>query len=119
MDGRKVDAASSRAPSSYGCRRRYILSSAALRWLAASDEVLGWVRDALGGQRDALQWQKFEDTTTGYWLTYAPERVHYVNIGYWLHDLRCEGPAAADGAKAAARRGIYRPPANYSLLVRA
>ena len=30
---------------------------------------------AAGRDRNKLQWQKYEDTTTGYWLAYAPFAV--------------------------------------------
>ncbi len=51
-------------------------------------QVRGWVAAARGSDREALQWQKYEDTSTGYWLTYAPEPVHYVQYGPWVrvHD---------------------------------
>ena len=39
--------------------------------------------------------------------------MEYVNIGYWHHDYLC----GEDGEVAATRGGIYRPPANYSILV--
>ena len=71
------------------------------------------MREALGATRNELQWQKFEDTSTGYWLTYSPEPVEYVNIGYWHHDLAC----TLKGDQMAMRGGLYRPPANFSILV--
>jgi hypothetical protein len=75
--------------------------------------VVQWVRDAAGSTREAVQWQKFEDTSTGYWLSYAPGTVHYVDIASLVHDMDChpEGSRLRDGD------GTYRPPANTSLLV--
>ena len=35
-------------------------------------QVWDWVEEARGPDRDELQWQKYEDTATGYWLTYTP-----------------------------------------------
>ena len=67
--------------------------------------VRGWVAEARGPGREALQWQKYEDTSTGYWLTYSPFRVEYVNVGRWVHDFRCD-PL---GAHKAAGGGLYRP----------
>ena len=41
-----------------------------------------WVRAAAGETREELQWQKFEDTTFGYWLQYAPfaSQIRYVDV---------------------------------------
>ena len=41
------------------------------------------------------------------------EQVEYVNIGYWHHDLAC----MPRGGEAAMKGGLYRPPANFSILV--
>jgi len=100
-------------PFPYAAGAGYVLSSRLNRWVGLSPQVGAWVREALGATRDQLQWQKFEDTSTGYWLTYSPEPVEYVNIGYWHHDLQC----TSKGEEAAKKGGIYRPPANYSILV--
>ena len=100
-------------PLPYATGAGYIFSAALLRWVATDPKVVGWVAEAAGPEREALQWQKFEDTTTGYWLTHSPEPVEYVNIGYWHHDYLC----GENGEVAATRGGIYRPPANYSILV--
>ena len=98
-------------PFPYAAGAGYILSSRLNRWIGLSPHVGSWVLDALGATRDESQWQKFEDTSTGYWLTYSPEPVDYVNIGYWHHDLQC---TAKDDSLSG---GIYRPPANFSILV--
>ena len=45
--------------------------------------------EAAGPEREALQWQKYEDTTTGYWLSFAPRRVHYVDLAVGVHDAAC------------------------------
>ena len=100
-------------PFPYAAGAGYVLSARLNRWVGLSAQVGAWVREALGATRDELQWQKFEDTTTGYWLTHSPEPVEYVNIGYWHHDYLC----GENGEVAATRGGIYRPPANYSILV--
>ena len=90
-------------------------TSAALQWVATSDAVAGWVADARGASREELQWQKFEDTSTGYWLTYAPMRVRYVNIGYWLHNHACARDELT--RRASLTGALTRPPANFSLVV--
>jgi hypothetical protein len=91
----------------------YIFSAALLRWVATSEAVGAWVAEAAGPSREGLQWQKFEDTSTGYWLSYSNRTVHYVDIGPLVHDVAChpEGGQQRDGD------GTYRPPANTSLLV--
>jgi len=68
-------------PFPYGTGAGYIFSAKLLHWAATDAAVQRWVAEAAGPDREALQWQKFEDTTTGYWLSYAPERVLYVDIG--------------------------------------
>lgn len=100
-------------PIPYAAGAGYIFSSALLQWVGTSDAVSGWVAEARGASREALQWQKFEDTSTGYWLSYAPHTVHYVDVAPLVHDIDChpEGSRLRDGD------GTYRPPANSSLLV--
>ena len=71
------------------------------------------VRNAAGPTREELQWQKFEDTSTGYWLTYAPFKIEYMNVGRWVHDMACH----PNGAHKARGGGLYRPPSNATLLV--
>jgi len=100
-------------PFPYGTGAGYFFSSALLRWFAADPDVVGWVAAARGPDREALQWQKFEDTSTGYWLTYARERVNYVNIGRWVHDWSCR----PDGEEKRNGGGLYRPASSISLLV--
>ena len=67
---------------------------------------------ARGGDREELQWQKYEDTSTGYWLSYAPRQVHYVDLAVGVHDAACR----QDGARKRYEDGTYRPPANTTLL---
>ncbi|KAL3916145.1 MAG: hypothetical protein SGPRY_006947, partial [Prymnesium sp.] len=69
--------------------------------------------EAYGPGREEGQWQKFEDTTTGYWLSYSPERVQYIDIGAWVHNMHCDQRGEIK------RRGgaLSRPPSNESLLV--
>ena len=69
--------------------------------------------DAAGASRELLQWQKFEDTSTGYWLSYAPRTVHYVDIGTMVHDVDCQ----PEWEQKRYGDSTYRPPANVSLLV--
>jgi len=110
------DAQGAVLPLPYAAGAGYILSGALLRWLGTDTAINGWVADAAAGRdRERYQWQKYEDTTTGYWLTYSPSRVTYVNIGFWQHDLVCDSRTEERGL--ANKGGYLRPPANYSLLV--
>lgn len=68
-------------PFPYGTGAGYIFSAALLKFVAASAEVTRWVVEASGSTREELQWQKYEDTTTGYWLTYCPHRIQFIDIG--------------------------------------
>ena len=79
----------------------------------ASGDLPHQVRQAAGPTRDAIQWQKFEDTSTGYWLSYAPFTILYVNVGRWVHDFVCH----KNGAHKAEGGGLYRPPCNLTLFV--
>ena len=100
-------------PFPYPIGACYIFSRALLRWVATDPGVVGWVNDALhGADREALQWQKFEDTTTGYWLTFSPEPVQFVDIAKYMHDFSCR----ADGERARWHAQLYRPPANTTLV---
>ena len=100
-------------PVPYAAGAGYIFSAALLQWVATSAAVSNWVADARGTSREDLQWQKFEDTSTGYWLSYAPRTVHYIDVAPLVHDIDChpEGTRLRDGD------GTYRPPSNTSLLV--
>ena len=100
-------------PFPYATGAGYIFSSALLRWVATSAEVSGWVAEAAGPDREQLQWQKFEDTSTAYWLSYAPRLVRYVDVGPLIHDIDC----MADGERKRRGGGTYRPPTNASVLV--
>eukprot|EP00964_Phaeocystis_antarctica_P101489 scaffold66950_cov60-Phaeocystis_antarctica.AAC.2 len=91
-------------PLPYATGAGYIFSQALLRWVATDPQVVGWVAEAGGPDREALQWQKFEDTSTAYWLTYSPATVQYVDIGPMIHDAACH----VDGARKRARDGTYR-----------
>jgi hypothetical protein len=99
-------------PFPYAMGAGYIFSSALLRWVATDPKVVGWVEEARGAEREALQWQKFEDTSTGYWLTYSPEPVEYVDIGAWIHDMACH----VLGEEKRKRVGLYHPPSNSSVI---
>ena len=115
--GKHIEACDARGavlPVPYAAGAGYIFSGSLLQWVAASEVVSSWVRDARSeASREDLQWQKFEDTSTGYWLSYSPSAVHYVDIAQLVHDIDChpEGSRLRDG------EGTYRPPANASLLV--
>lgn len=100
-------------PFPYGTGAGYIFSGPLLRWVAKNRQVRQWVAEARGASRDEFQWQKYEDTTTGYWLTYADGPVHYINIGRWVHDFRCH----PDGARMAQTGALYRPPSPETLMV--
>ena len=91
-------------PLPYATGAGYIFSQALLHWVATDPQVVGWVAEASGPEREALQWQKFEDTSTAYWLTYSPATVQYVDIGPLIHDAACH----VDGARKRARDGTYR-----------
>jgi len=57
-------------PLPYAAGAGYIFSAALLQWVATSDVVGGWVDEARGVDHETLQWQKYEDTSTGYWVSY-------------------------------------------------
>jgi len=106
------DARGAVLPVPYGTGAGYIFSAALLHWLATSDDVRGWVADAAGPSRERLQWQKFEDTSTGYLVSHAPQTVHYVDIGTMVHDVACH----PEGERKRYGDGTYRPPCNLTLL---
>ena len=100
-------------PFPYPIGAAYIFSGPLLRWIATSQEVTGWVAAALQDeQHEALQWQKFEDSTTGYWLSYAPGGARFVDISKYMHDFACR----PDGERARWHSQLYRPPANTTLV---
>jgi len=100
-------------PFPYGTGAGYLFSAALLRFVASSAEVTGWVADAAGPTHEALQWQKFEDTSTGYFVSHATRTVKYVDIGPLVHDVECH----IAGEQKRRGGGTYRPPANSSLFV--
>lgn len=100
-------------PFPYGTGAGYLFSSSLLEWVATSPEVTGWVRDAAGPTREELQWQKFEDTSTGYFVSRSPRTVRYVDIGPLVHDTACH----AEGERKRRGGGTYRPPSNVSVFV--
>ena len=100
-------------PFPYGTGAGYIFSGPLLRWVATSPLVTGWVADARGADREELQWQKFEDTSTGYWLSHSPRTIQHVDIGPQIHDAACH----LEGGEKRELGGTYRPPANVSVLV--
>lgn len=100
-------------PFPYGTGAGYLFSRALLRHVASSAEVTGWVADAAGPTHEALQWQKFEDTSTGYFVSHSPRTVKYVDIGPLVHDVFCH----KEGERKRRGGGTYRPPTNVSLFV--
>jgi len=100
-------------PLPYATGAGYVFSARALQYVATDADVVRWVAEAGGVERESLQWQKFEDTTTGYWLSYSPQPITYVNIGRWVHDFACH----PEGARVREGGALYRPPAAHSLLV--
>ena len=100
-------------PFPYATGAGYLFSAELLRHVASSAEVSGWVADAAGPQHEALQWQKFEDTSTGYFVSHALRTVRYVDIGPLVHDIECH----VEGERKRRGGGTYRPPANSSLFV--
>jgi hypothetical protein len=104
-------------PYPYGFGMGYIFSSPLLRWLANDREVRAWVDEAAGPSREVLQWQHYEDTTTGYWLAHAPEaagiKVTYLSIARWAHDFGC----TVNGEQERRQAQIVRPPGAHSILV--
>ena len=100
-------------PFPYGTGAGYIFSSALLNWVSTSEEVSTWVANAAGPTREALQWQKFEDTSTGYFVSRSPRKVHYVDVGPLIHDVACH----MEGERKRRGGSTYRPPANVSVLV--
>ena len=100
-------------PFPYGTGAGYIFSRTVAKWVSTDAGVVGWVRAAAGDTRESIQWQKFEDTSTGYWLSYSPLTIEYMNVGRWVHDMACH----PDGVRKARGGGLYRPPTNTTLLV--
>ena len=99
-------------PFPYAAGAGYVLSAATLRFLA-TPLIARWAAEASGARREELQWQKYEDTTTGYWLTFAPQPVHYINVQRWVHNMLChkQGHLWSKGG------GMLRPPTDSTLLV--
>ena len=100
-------------PFPYATGAGYIFNAPLLQHVGRSEAVASWVADARGADHEELQWQKYEDTTTGYWASYSPKPVQYVDVGALIHDVHCH----AEGARKRLSGGLYRPPANVSLLV--
>ena len=100
-------------PFPYGTGAGYFFSAALLQHVATSAEVTQWVADAAGPEHETLQWQKFEDTSTGYMVSRAPRTVHYIDIGPLVHDIACH----PQGERKRRGGATYRPPANSSVLV--
>ncbi|KAL1523314.1 hypothetical protein AB1Y20_018260 [Prymnesium parvum] len=110
------DRAGAVLPFPYASGAGYIFSGPLLQWMTTSTEVEGWIAEAEGPNHEALQWQKYEDSTTGYWLSYAPAPVHYINVYRWVHDMSCR-QRANDEAMQRSDLSLYRPPCNISLWV--
>jgi hypothetical protein len=110
----------------------FVLSAPIVRWLATDAAVATWVAEAqaaVGGERAQVTF--FSDTTLGYWLSYAPHNLTYIDIGPWVHDHCCndeaeQPPARSVRGRVRGRRQTVwrcvptannRPPASASLLV--
>eukprot|EP00966_Prymnesium_polylepis_P308224 7122747-Prymnesium_polylepis.1 len=106
------DEAGAVLPFPYAAGAGYVLSAAALQFIAGP-LVSRWVAEASGPRREEYQWQKYEDTTTGYWLSYAPRAVAYVNVQRWVHNMLChkQGHLWSKGG------GMLRPPSDTTILV--
>jgi hypothetical protein len=109
------DTAGALLPFPYAAGAGYIMSRSVLRWVATSEAVGGWVREAAGDSREELQWQKYEDTTLGYWLLFAPfaRRMRYVDVTRWVHNLGC----SKRGQQSRTGGDLNRPTSNLSVLV--
>lgn len=90
-------------PIPYAAGAAYFFARPLLRELVAAQHIRKWVRDAGGPSRNSLQWQKHEDSSTGYFLTYLPVNVTYVHMGARLHDFRCRPKQKARS------NALYRP----------
>ena len=99
-------------PLPYATGAGYIFSAELLKWVGTSKNVSAWVAEAGGPTREDLQWQKYEDTSTGYWLSYAPERILYVDIGPLIHDAACH----IDGSVKRDEGALQRPVSNHTLF---
>lgn len=96
-------------PLPYGTGAGYIFSAALLKWVATSPAIAGWVREARGADHERLQWQKYEDTSTGYWVREAaqPRRT-----------VAGEGRAGGRGGlRVRCRPALELPPRPYPLAV--
>lgn len=98
-------------PVPYAAGAGYAFGTDLLKRIVSDPNVVKWVEEASGPSRETLQWQKNEDLTTGYWLSY----LEGVNVAYrrleGLHDHRCTTNERR------LRPGLYRPPTNTSVLV--
>ena len=99
-------------PFPYAFGMGYIFSGELLRWVATAAVVREWVQGARGETREELQWQHYEDTTTGYWLAHSPDPITYLSLSRWAHDFQCsvDPERRAWGA-------MSRPPSESSVLV--
>ena len=76
-------------PFPYAAGAGYFMSSQVSRWLGEK-LISDWVQEAFRGkEKEVLQWQKYEDTSLGYWLTYYPHTINHINIGKWVHNFNC------------------------------
>ena len=94
-------------PFPYAAGAGYIFSYALLSALTSSARVNKWVEKASEKTHEVLQWQKNEDLTTGYWLSYLALNISYVDMD--LHDHSCTTSAKTTG--------LYRPSSPNSVLV--
>jgi len=100
-------------PFPFAAGAGYVLSNAAMRYIGSSPLVRRWVADAAGAEHESLQWQKFEDTTTGYWLLYANFSVTYLDINRWMHNGACD----PRGQTQRTSGDLRRPASNRSVIV--
>ena len=100
------DKRGSALPFAYATGAGYIFNAPLLQHVGRSEAVASWVADARGADHEELQWQKREDTTTGYW---SPTRRSSCNTSTSarIHDAHCQPRARASGS---AGRRTARPP---------
>ena len=109
------DAIGSVLPYPFAFGMGYFFSSALARWLTTEPGILSWVASAAGPTRNELQWQHYEDVTTGYWLSHAPFPIAYISANRFMHDIGCH----TSGARTRDTGAFPRPPSAGSIIVHA
>lgn len=134
VTNRPCDALGATPPFPFALGGGYIFSAPLLAWLANASDIREWVEAAQAARTGESQVVFFSDTTTGYWLSFAPMPILYVDVAAFSHDHCChrEGPAyEAHAADTIKRRGggasrvqwrcnphmNHRPPTSSSLIV--